>query len=80
MTDPLFSKRNNWYWILGLEVILIAHIERERAISEIENRIENKDFFLARIYMLFVFLITTLAGSFWKQEVKARKKKTFRIQ
>ena len=61
--------------MLDLGVILIAHIEEKKAISGIENTIENTEFLiLARRYMLLVPLVTTLTGSFWKQEVKTRKK------
>ena len=62
--------------MLDLGVILIAHIEAEKAISEIENTTENTEFLiLAKRYMLLVPPTTTLTGSFKKQKVKTRRNK-----
>ena len=53
--------------MLDLGVILIAHIEGEKAISEIENTIENIEFLIwAKRYMQLVPLITILTGSLKK--------------
>ena len=57
--------------MLDLGVILIAHIEGEKAISEIENTTENTEFLIiARRYMLLVPLLTTLTRSFKSRRLR----------